>query len=321
MGLTDFDFIMLLIFLLAITIQGGILYYLLKHKKLKVILTGGILAFLIFQTGIIYGTFIESRLIEVRRHDITFSENGVDALKIVFVSDYHVGPYKKEKFVQRTVEMINEQSPDIVLLGGDFVYGYEGYLKYLEPLKNIDSTYGVYAVLGNHDYGLKVTVSNDIDYKEALIQSEVIKQYLQDVGIHLLLNKQEKISLGDTGQDVIIAGIDEVWSTKDDIEDALRGVGDEDHVILLSHNPDVIRDPKSTKADLILSGHTHGGQIRLPFLGPLTPLPTTIGQKFDHGLFDLEEGNQLYISKGIGETGPRMRFFCKPEIAVFTILL
>jgi predicted MPP superfamily phosphohydrolase len=89
--------------------------------------------------------------------------------------------------------------------------------------------------------------------------------------------------------------------------------------ILLAHNPDVILDEESTAANLVIAAHTHGGQIRLPFLGSLAPIPTKLGRAFDRGWFSLQEGRALFITTGVGESGVRARLFVPPQIDVLTV--
>ena len=115
-----------------------------------------------------------------------------------------------------------------------------------------------------------------------------------------------------------MAGIDDIWfggSSKA----ALDGLTDEDMVILLAHNPDAVLFSETKVADLILSGHTHGGQIRLPLVGSLAHIPTVLGNTYDKGLFSLKD-QWLFITSGVGEIGPRARLFNPPEIVLLNIV-
>ena len=121
------------------------------------------------------------------------------------------------------------------------------------------------------------------------------------------------------GSELVIAGMDDLWNRGSALL-ALKGTSQEDNVILLSHNPDVVMSLDPERADWVFSGHTHGGQIRLPFIGSVSELPTVLNRPYDRWLKEYGEQN-LFITQGIGESGPRARLFCPPEIVVVDIKL
>ena len=253
----------------------------------------------LFWLTIFYGSFVEPKLLMVRRYE-TGAGSGGEKLSIAVVSDLHLGVYKGRAWAERVVRRTNDQNPDVILLAGDFVSNSAG-LDALEPLRGLKAKYGVYAVLGN------------IDYEVGAVD---IRQRIESYGVEVLTN--ESIRLGDSGREARLIGLDDLKYGKPDWEAALAGVPAEALTILAAHNPDAVQRAETAGLDIVIAGHTHGGQIRLPFIGPLTRLPTHIGQRFDRGLFD-HGPVRLLISPGAGETGARARLFCPPEISVLEV--
>ncbi len=246
---------------------------------------------------IIYGSFIEPRFLTIRRFEIG---QGKRAVAIAFLSDFHVGPYKGARWLERLVKKVNGLAPDLVLLGGDYLYDNVSQARLLEPLKGLKGKLGVFGVLGNHDgcYGLEETASE-----------------FAKIGIRLFRNGSFRVADG-----LFVAGVNDDWYDDTDFDAAERGIGPDDAVIMLIHNPDLApyaaRLPLKPK--LMLSGHTHGGQIRLPFIGPVPRLPHHLGRKYDRGPFEFN-GVPLIIGQGVGESGPRARLFCPPQIVFVTL--
>jgi len=254
---------------------------------------------------IFYGSFIEPRIIVVNEQfvDLQTQEESGEQISVVVLSDIHAGVYKKSHFVERIVEMVNAQQPDLVLIAGDFILDSKKDVHWLEPLSELEAQLGVYAVLGNHDY-----------HHQA---ESFVLDGLDAYGLTVLVDEQMRVKVRE--QEVVLVGLNDWWNAPD-LDVALEGVVESDTVILLEHNPDVLLDDRSRMADLVVAGHTHGGQIRLPFLGPVPSIPTELGQKFDQGLF-LFDQTQLFITSGVGESGPRARLFNPPEIVVLTLQL
>ncbi len=263
---------------------------------------------------ILYGSFIEPQIIVVSRGAVDIGI--VKPVTVALISDLHVGPYKGSRFVRRVVARINELHPDIVVIAGDFVLDEEisaAGLTPLEGLKDLRSTYGTFAVSGNHDHGIFRYF--DFLHIQRRDHAEQLVEFLRSLGITVLLNESVDLKIGT--EILSIAGVEDVWSRKTDIVKALSRV--HRPTILLAHNPDIILDDASNQADLIVTGHTHGGQIRLPWYGAISRLPTHLGRKYDQGLFALPSGNTLAITRGIGESGPRARLFAPPEIFLITL--
>jgi len=284
------------------------------HKIFQKIFVSFLYAFSLFcLLLLIYGSFIEPQLIVVTKKTITHPL--ASPMKIVVISDLHVGAYKGEAYVKRVVNRINNLLPDIVLIPGDFTLSTESDLSDLDPLQNIHTTMGTYAVLGNHDMGEYALPSGQRFRGED--SGNEITAKLQALGVTVLRNTAKEIPLS-TGK-IAIAGIDDIWSDKSNISNTLYDIDPSAYIVLLAHNPSIIDDPKSRVAHLIVSGHTHGGQIRIPWMGPIAPLPTTLGQEFDQGIFDIDDDTQLAITRGIGESSARARLFAIPEILLLNI--
>ena len=262
---------------------------------------------------VLYGSFIEPQLMIVTKKTIT--HRLASPMKVVVISDLHVGAYKGEAYLQRVVNRINNLLPDIVLIPGDFILSKESNLSELTPLQDIHAPMGTYAVLGNHDMG-EYAMLNGGRYSGDN-PGDKITTKLSDLGITVLRNTAKEIQLS-TGK-IAVAGIDDVWSKTSSITDALNDIDPSAYTILLAHNPSIIDDPKSHDAHLIISGHTHGGQIRLPGIGSISPLPTSLGKAYDQGIFDIDSDTQLAITRGIGESSARARLFAIPEVLLLTI--
>lgn len=248
-----------------------------------------------------WGSFVEPHRLVSRPYVVALSDAPTERVRIAVLSDIHVGPYTKEAFVRRVVARTNLERPDLILLAGDFVSGHVDEVALLSSLRELRAPFGVFAVTGNHDYG--------VGAEEAVVDA------LQGP-IHFLRNAS--VTLTPHGVPLTLVGVEDIWYA-DDLSQALEDVGDETFpLLLLSHNPDIVLDPLAARADLVVAGHTHGGQIRLPFLGPVPPLPTKLGRAFDRGLkyFD---ALPIFITPGLGESGPRARLFNPPEISIVTV--
>jgi len=263
----------------------------------RYVLVGAALA-LVWIT-VFYGSFIEPKLLAVRHYATSVGAGG-DKMTVAVVSDPHLGVFKGRAWAEKVVRRTNELDPDIIVLAGDFVSNLAG-LEDLEPLRGLRAKYGVYAVLGN------------IDYEIGAVD---IRKHIESFGIEVLTN--ESVRLGDSGHEVRLIGLDDLKFGQPDWEAALAEVPAGALTILAAHNPDAVQRAETEGIDVVVAGHTHGGQICLPFIGPLTRLPTHIGQRFDRGLFDYGPV-RLLISPGVGETGARARLFCPPEISVLEV--
>ncbi len=260
---------------------------------------------------LLYGSFVEPRILTVKRYDIgagdPASPKGLRGasrkLTIAYLSDIHVGPYKGKSWVARVVARTNALRPDLVLLGGDFLCREGADAPELEPLENLKAPLGVYGILGNHD-----------EWKPGA--PEAAKAQFAKMDIPLLLNRTVRFEHDGVG--VAIAGVEDDWHADTDFAAALREALPDDALIMMIHNPDLAPHAAKFKPRLMLSGHTHGGQIRLPFFGAVPRLPHWLGRRYDRGAFFFD-GSPLIISQGLGESGPRARLFCPPQIVLVTL--
>jgi len=261
---------------------------------------------------IFWGSLIEPRLVTVKTTNLDLKKINQDqGFKIGFLSDQHLGKYKKTHYTQKVVNKTLEQKPDLILLGGDFIENQAKAANYLLPMEKLCQTVPCFAVMGNHEYNLAGSQSNNYKDKTALI-----KKYFDEWKIPILFNQTQNIKIKENN--ISISGTDDLWTGRVDITKLSQTIDPKNTNILLSHNPDIILKPEVQKFDLIFSGHTHGGQIRLPWLGSLAKIPTKIGQDYDKGLFKTKNG-YLYITAGLGESGVRSRLFNPPEISIINI--
>ncbi len=284
-----------------------------RHKKFSFWLS---IILLLGTATVLYGSFIEPRLLIVNYQTIELEKIG-QPIKIAFVADTQVGKYKQAEFIKKLVQKIIELKPDMVLLGGDQIDN-EIYdpreLSYLEPLKELAQKIPVYAVNGNHEYGICWDDSEKNTKYSGADMSLETKKAMEGLSINYLVNEIEKINLN--GQEFYLFGADEYWAKKMDFKPILQ-IKDDLPIIALIHNPGFM-EIAHPMADLFLCGHTHGGQVRLPFIGPIMNSNDNLPKKYYQGLHDYL-GAKIFITSGAGETGARARLFNPPEIVLLTI--
>ena len=265
---------------------------------------------------VFYGSFIEPRLIVVNEQTVVLSDKPTESLRVALISDLHVGPYKKDGFVTRVVDRVMELKPDVILIGGDNVFDADAHVRYLSPLKNLSAPKGVFAVLGNHDYGEDYYFVGD---KKAESRALLVRTALESAGVKVLTNEGKRIKA--KNKTLYLLGLDDFYTDRGSISASLRtlGLSRMPHPsVVFAHNPDFLTQAVREGADALLASHTHGGQIRLPLIGSVPEIPTRLGRDFDRGLFKVD-GTQMFITSGVGESGPRARLFVPPEIAMLTI--
>ncbi|MFZ2190503.1 MAG: metallophosphoesterase [Candidatus Magasanikiibacteriota bacterium] len=287
-----------------------------EYKNKKSSLSFSII--LLFITVItVYGSFIEPNFLIVNKHNIDLPSLE-EPITIAFISDLQAGKYKQTDWTEKVVNKILTLKPHIVLIGGDQVDN-EDYnldeLTYLEPLKKLSDQIPTYTVNGNHEYGISCFYGTDKRCSQAGDMSQETKSSLEKLGIKYLTNQTEKITVNSSS--FYLFGGDEYWTKKLDFS-SLKNRKETIPTIALIHNPSFILD-EHPAFDLILSGHTHGGQIRLPFIGPIGRVDNILSSKYYQGLHELDDKTKLLVTSGAGETGVRARLFNPPEIVLITI--
>jgi len=233
-----------------------------------------------------------------------------DGYRIVQLSDLHVGPAVPESHLRRAVELANSLEPDLIVVTGDLVDraaesdAPEAAASILSMARATD---GVLATLGNHDLGV---YHPDVDADETAV--ERIGGALHEAGIRLLFNATERIERGRARLEV--AGLGDLWSGHFDPARVARRRPTE-CTVALSHSPDTAPELARRGLDLVLSGHTHGGQIYLPLLGP--PYIPLRHKEYLAGHFRLDE-TQLYVNSGLGWSH-RIRFGSRPEVTLLRL--
>ena len=228
----------------------------------------------------------------------------LDGLTIAHLSDFHHSAVVPLEYVRRAVDTANSLDADLMLLTGDYVTRSAGYIApAAAELGRLHAPRGVYATLGNHDHW---------------VDGPAVAAALSSVGVRVLRNRSHPITGSDDS--VWLVGVDDIWVDADDLPAALADVPPHAPRILLIHNADFMERPdvQAQRFDLVLAGHTHGGQVRLPGLGALV-VPSRYGQKYAGGLVSLPN-TPVYVSRGIGLIAPPVRFLCRPEIALIRLV-
>jgi len=224
-----------------------------------------------------------------------------DGLTIAFLTDLHCSPWTPPDFLAQVIAQTNQLKPDVILLGGDYVTQNTNYVPaVVEVLSALKAPSGVYFVLGNHDHRAA---------------PELIRNALTKIGFVDVDNSGQWLTCGDAR--LRIAGVGDLRRDHQDLRAALSDATEQDAVILLSHNPDYAMTLSDPRVRLVLSGHTHGGQIILPRIGP--PVTNSMyGSRLLSGLIHFGTF-QLYVSRGIGTVGLPLRYNCPPEITLLTL--
>ena len=258
--------------------------------------------FIIVTTAIlIYAFLIEPYLLSVTHLNLYFNDLPLsfENIKIAQISDIHFTRFIRLHY--KVLDTLVKEKPDITVITGDFV---NESLKITckDFCKSIaEKSKYTLAVPGNWDHKV-----NDFSY---FIKS------ISETGISLLVNSSTVFSKN--GDRIFIAGTDDPYKKYADLKKTFRNIPQDAFVILLAHCPDIIYDATEYKPQLVLSGHTHGGQVKIPFIKALY-VPSKFGTRFLCGLFKIKN-SYLYVNRGIGTSHLPIRFFSPPEITVITL--
>jgi predicted MPP superfamily phosphohydrolase len=259
-----------------------------------------------------YARTVEPTWLELNPHSVPVTDlpAAFSGFKIAHLSDLHHGHHLPEAFLPGAVELTMSQQPDMIALTGDFVHkGYKHVEEVAKTLGRLKAPHGVFAVLGNHDF----SVRNALGFRRHRGLHKAIADALGSQGIRVLRN--ETIPLERQESKILLAGLDDLWSRECSPDLAFEGQCSLTPRIVMAHNPQTIHLMDNHRCDLMLSGHTHGGQINWPGLGRV--LLGRKGKQFAAGMYRHKTSN-LYVSKGVG-FGWRFRFGVRPEIAFHTL--
>jgi predicted MPP superfamily phosphohydrolase len=250
-----------------------------------------------------YPVFIERNLVQINRYrvPVPFLPSSFHGFRVVHLTDLHLGLFVSESFIENVVKRTNDLKPDLIVCTGDYVHAQNSTseIDRVWPiLSKLEARHGVCSILGNHDHwaGLEKSLY-------------WLKKTGQDVR-----HKCKAVYKGK--ERILVGGAGDFWEDKLNIDQAFSSSDEGDCRILLSHNPDSVDTQFSTPLSLVLSGHTHGGQVSLPFFGP--PVLPVRNKRYSSGLIETDKV-RLFISKGIGWAIYPVRFNCYPEIAVLEL--
>lgn len=255
----------------------------------------------------IYACMVEPFMLKISRWDVSTSKWQNDKpLRIALLSDSHaIWPWMSTGHLEDIVREASALKPDVILLLGDYVgthpFGWQLRPENgVEPFTKLSAPCGVFAVLGNHD------LHESRGWPEALLKT----------GIPVLRN--EAIPLDCEGRKFWVAGLDELWYGEANIQKTMAKIPDKNPVIMMMHNPDSFHWMSDSVA-LSVAGHTHGGQVRLPFIGAVSAvIPSKFGKRYVYGHI-IENNKDLVVTSGLGMTGLPIRFMTLPEISLVTL--
>ena len=239
--------------------------------------------------------------LEITRHEVFIDDlpSQFDGYRVAFLTDTHVAGFIRRAFYDEVVAQVNRFNPDLILLGGDFVT-WKRHIALMaeELLTTLKSRDGIFAILGNHDYWAG---------------GEEVQAAMSAKGVRFIINTS--VVIRRDGAELPVLGVDEVYRGVPDIDAALARVKAGPR-IGITHHPDLIDQLDDRRIDLLLCGHTHGGQIRFPFFGAVV-VPSKHESRYASG-FHRVGSVLMYVSRGIGAIPP-IRILCRPEIATFIL--
>ena len=309
-------------FVIAVAVLLGLLLFLIREvrrppgprqwgrtpkwpKRLRVSLD---VIILLLGLLIFWGFFIEPNRLVLRQQTIQIENwpQELNGLRIAVIADIHAGaPFIDDKKLRLIVQRTNELRPDLIVVLGDYMTGNGWVRRTMEPevfaavLKDFSAPLGVYSVLGNHDwwYGGKK-----------------VRGALEQNGVRVL--EDEVAQLNTRGTSLWLAGLADLWTRPQHIEETVSKVPEGAPVIALTHNPDIFpRLPQ--RVPLLLAGHTHGGQVRFPLIGSVVH-SSRVGERYETGHV-FENNHHLFVTTGIGTSILPVRFGVAPEIVLLTV--
>lgn len=244
----------------------------------------------------------EANSLSLERVEITLPRlpKKLDGLKIIHLSDMHHSPFTGLEHINRAIKVANRLKPDMFVLTGDFVSHDTEYIKPVaQAIGQLKADYGVHACLGNHDHWT---------------DPDMVADELNNVGINVLINEGQRAEIRGVG--IWLAGVDDHMVGKTDLPAALKGSFPDEFKLLLAHNPIIFRKAVRGSIDLTLSGHTHGGQVKMRAKPEQKRLLRR--RKLTAGLHQRKD-SAIYITRGIGTVVLPVRYQCPPEISLLEL--
>ncbi len=255
-----------------------------------------------------YMRFWESGWIEVTRRSLPIAPD-LEPIRILHLSDLHASRVVSLGYLERAFEIGLEHKPDLICLTGDFItWKYNRFEDYADTLRSLSDAAPTFACLGNHDGG--TWAGRSLGYSS----SEQVRSLLDQSGVQLLHNRMKKIRIGN--RTIEMTGLGDIWNHECEPDKVLNeAIGEGATRIVLSHNPDSKERLLDFRWDLMLSGHTHGGQLYLPGIG--APFAPVRDKRYVRGLHKIQD-RWLNITKGVGNLHG-VRLNCRPEISILEV--
>ena len=267
----------------------------------------------------VYATLVEPRRVGVSRLRVAVRglPRAFDGLTIAQLSDLHHSHVVSTAYLNHCVDVANSLQPDLITFTGDYLtFGWDFWWmegpvmsdrrrapeltrEVAACMGRARARHGVFACLGNHD---------------RWYDARAVADAIRSTGVVVL--RDENVAVRINGEPLPIVGLDDPWAGWPNMRRAFAGV-DAPFNLVLMHRPDYFEHWTRKGSELLLAGHTHGGQVSLPWAGPLI-MPSRYGRKYPHGLFTRGD-TQMYVNRGIGVTLPPVRFNCPPEISLFRL--
>jgi hypothetical protein len=251
----------------------------------------------------VWGVVVRRRLLAVQRVTLHFKDlpAAFDGYRIAHLSDLHIGSMTPKARALRWVARANAEKPDLAVVTGDFVTnGVAFHEDIANAVGELRGAEGTFASMGNHDY---------------FGDGEPLLSLLAERGVQVLRNAG--VALRRNEHTVYLAGIDDTWTRRADLERTLAGRAEDDFCVLLAHDPDVFPDAAARGVHLTLSGHTHAGQVAVPFLSRVLSL-SHLAHRFHTGVYR-RGPHTLFVHPGMGTTGPPIRVGAAPTLALLTL--
>jgi uncharacterized protein len=304
----------------------------------------------------LYALFVERTRVQLDRYTVPVAKPGLPpgGITILHLSDFHfrAGGRIQARKIARVQRLLARRQYDLVVLTGDLIHDADGFSQALGLIESLSPRLGGFVCPGNHDYseysvwgvfghtgregneaarpapgGIADAVRKLGDFIRKVLRNELVRlpvafndvpamnAELRMRGFTPLVNQAVRIQVA--GVDLWIAGVDDLTEGRPDLAAALAGVPEGAPVLLLAHNPDIWLDPLVERVDLVLSGHTHGGQVRLPGIGAAHTQGTHLSRRRPAGWFQRGQ-TRMFVSRGLGESIP-LRFGVRPQIALIRL--